>query len=92
MIESMGQFIGVGLGVVGLSFIAGAQSNGGNDDPSADRPPAPAKAASASASAPGNNKPAMPKQTIAGGVAGANNRKKQFPGMPKPAAVAAGPW
>ena len=28
MIESMGQFIGVGLGVVGLSFIAGAQSNG----------------------------------------------------------------
>ena len=34
MIESMGQFIGVGLGVVGLSFIAGAQSNGGSDDPS----------------------------------------------------------
>lgn len=90
MIESMGQFIGVGLGVVGLSFIAGAQSKGGNDDPSADRPPAPAKAAAAAASAPGSNKPAMPKQTIAGGVAGANNRKKQFPGMPKPAAVAAG--
>jgi hypothetical protein len=31
MIESMGQFIGVGLGVVGLSFIAGAQSKKGDD-------------------------------------------------------------
>lgn len=86
MIESMGQFIGVGLGVVGLSFIAGAQSNGGNDDPS----PNTKAASTARQAAPGNNKPAMPKQTIAGGVAGANNRKKQFPGMPKPAAATAG--
>ena len=86
MIESMGQFIGVGLGVVGLSFIAGAQSNGGNDDPS----PNTKAASTATQAAPSNNKPAMPKQTIAGGVAGANNRKKQFPGMPKPAAATAG--
>ena len=36
MIESMGRFIGVGLGVVGLSFIAGAQSKKGDDDDDSD--------------------------------------------------------
>lgn len=83
MIESMGQFIGVGLGVVGLSFIAGAQSKKGDDgDYSDEAVSAPKPKSSTSTSA---NKPSMPKQTIAGGVAGANNRKKAFPGMPKPA-------
>ena len=68
MIESMGQFIGVGLGVVGLSFIAGAQSKKCDDgDYSDEAVSAPKPKSSTSTSA---NKPSMPKQTIAGGVAG----------------------
>ena len=89
MIESMGQFIGVGLGVVGLSFIAGAQSKKGDDgdysDEAVSAAPKPKSTTSTS-----TNKPSMPKQTIAGGVAGANNRKKAFPGMPKPAVESGG--
>ena len=83
MIESMGRFIGVGLGVVGLSFIAGAQSKKGDDDDDSDEAVSAPKPKSSTSTS--TNKPSMPKQTIAGGVAGANNRKKAFPGMPKPA-------
>lgn len=80
-LTAVGQFVGVGLGVAGLGFIAGAQQMDGEkqkDAPS--RAGAPAKSSSlpAAASAKGGGK-----QTIAGGVTGAKNPKKQFPGMPK---------
>ena len=88
MIESMGQFIGVGLGVVGLSFIAGAQSKKGDDGDYSDEAVSAPKPKSTTSTS--TNKPSMPKQTIAGGVAGANNRKKAFPGMPKPAVESGG--
>ena len=75
-ITALGEFLGVALGVVGLSFIAGMQVND-------EEVPRMGVSANNRNAEPQKSSSASRKQTIAGGVTGANNPKKSFPGMPR---------
>ena len=93
-LDSVGSLVGIGAGVVALAFAAGAANGGGaagGADADAD---ADADAARGGRTGSGRTGAQVSgKQTIAGGVAGANNpkKKKQMPGMPvKPNKKASG--
>lgn len=76
-LTAVGQYLGVGLGVAGLGLVARAQQADGDEQQAG--APATSSTPPAAASAKGGGG----KQTIAGGVTGAKNPRKQFPGLPK---------
>ena len=75
LIATFGRYAGAALGVVGLSFVAGTLAAERTEDE--DVPRMGERAASA-----GAPPKTSPKQTVAGGVAGANNANKKQKPMP----------